>query len=180
MAVSRREACGGEVQNAKDTFYELLRSRIAAGNPERTIVVRGQTRPGVLVEENELVTTTTLPDCFRLRWTEAGVDAANALPLAVLGCEILYETAGSAGNGGMDRGRALAAMDAELAAAINASPQFAAKQNYAGLASGGGVVAMNTNVWWGDVVPGAIVVKGDRVARTATVTVMSYEEAGEL
>ena len=42
------------MQNAKDTFYEVLRSRLVALNPERTIVLRGVMRPGVLVEENEL------------------------------------------------------------------------------------------------------------------------------
>jgi hypothetical protein len=168
------------VQNAKDTFYEVLRSRIAAGNPARTIVLRGQTRPGVLVEENELVTTTTIPDCFRLRWTAASVDTAGALPLVSQTCEILYETAGTTGNGGMDRGRALAEMDAELAVAINAVPQTTLKQNYTALASGGSIATMNTNVWWGDVTFGAEQVKADRVARTATAVVMSYEEAGEL
>jgi hypothetical protein len=172
--------CEGKVQNAKDTFYEMLRARIAAGNPERTIVVRGQIRPGVLIEENELVSTVTLPDCYRLRWIAVSVDAAGALPLVTLGCEILYETAGNAGNGGMDRGRALAAMDAELAAALNAEPQQAIKQNYAALANGGSAAAMNTNVWWNDVALEAIQIKGDRVVRTATVTIMSYEEAGEL
>lgn len=168
------------MQNAKDTFYEALRSRIAAGNPERTVVLRGQIRPGVLVEENELVTTVTIPDCFRLRWDEASVDGTNAMPLVALRCEILYETAGTAGNGGMDRGRALAAMDAELAAAVNACPQFVVKQSYAALANGGSAAAMSTNVWWDDAAFGAAQVKADRLARTATVMVMSYQEAGEL
>lgn len=168
------------MQNAKDTFYEVLRSRIAAGNPERTIVVRGQARPAVLVEENELVATATLPDCFRLRWVDANVDAMGSLSLVALSCEVLYETAGNVGNGGMDRGRALAAMDAELAAAMNAEPQFALKQSYAGLAKGRSAAAMNSNVWWSGVEFGAAQVKGDRIARTATIAVMSYEEAGEL
>ncbi len=52
------------MQNAKDTFYEMLRSRLVALNPERTIVLRGVVRPGVLVEENELLSSTMLPDCF--------------------------------------------------------------------------------------------------------------------
>jgi hypothetical protein len=168
------------LQNAKDTFYELLRSRIAAANPERTIVVRGVTRPGVLVEENELVTTVTTPDCFRLRWIDASVDSANALPVATLTCEVLYETAGTAGNAGMDRGRLLAAMDAELAGALNNTPQTVIKQSFAALATGGSATAMSTNIWWGDVVLGPLVVKGDRIARTAKVAVMSCEEAGEL
>jgi hypothetical protein len=168
------------MQNAKDTFYELLRSRIAAANPERTIVLRGVTRPGVLVEENELVSTVTMPDCFRLRWTDASVDSANAMPIATMTCEVLYETAGTAGNAGMDRGRLLAAMDAELTGALNSSPQTAIKQSYAALARGGSATAMNTNIWWSDVALGPLVVKADRIVRTAKVTVMSCEEAGEL
>jgi len=168
------------LQNAKDTFYELLRSRIAAANPERTIVLRGVTRPGVLAEENEFVSTVTIPDCFRLRWVDTTVDSANAMPVAAMTCEVLYETAGTAGNAGMDRGRLLAAMDAELVGALNSAPQSTIKQSFAALATGGSAVAMNTNVWWGDVVLGPLVVKADRIARAAKVTVMSCEEAGEL
>jgi hypothetical protein len=168
------------LQNAKDTFYELLRSRIAAANPERTIMLRGVTRPGVLAEENELVSTVTIPDCFRLRWIDASVDSANAMPIATLTCEVLYETAGTAGNAGMDRGRVLAAMDVELVGALNSEPQTAIKQSYAALATGGSATAMSTNIWWSDVVLGPLVVKADRIARTAKVTVMSREEAGEL
>ena len=168
------------MQNAKDTFYEILRSRITAANPERTIVLRGVTRPGVLVEENELVTTVTIPDCFRLRWINASVDSANAVPIATLTCEVLYETAGTAANAGMDRGRQLTEMDAELVGALNSNPQTAGKQSYAALASGGSATAMTTNIWWSDVTLGPLVVKADRIARTAKVTVMSCEEAGEL
>ena len=168
------------MQNAKDTFYEVLRSRVAAANPERTIVLRGVTRPGVLVDENELVSTVTIPDCFRLRWIDATVDPANAMPIASLTCEVMYETAGTAGNGGLDRGRLLAAMDAELVAVLNNAPQTATKQSYAALATGGSATAMSTNIWWSEVVLGSLVVKADRIGRTAKVTVMSCEEAGEL
>ncbi|HEV2577939.1 MAG TPA: hypothetical protein VGU25_12085 [Acidobacteriaceae bacterium] len=168
------------MQNAKDTFYEVLRSRIAAANPERTIVLRGVIRPGVLVEENELVTTVTMPDCFRLRWLDATVDAANALPVATLTCEVMYETAGTAGNAGLDRGRLLTEMDAELTAAVNACPQHSLKQNYAALANGGSATPLTTNIWWSNVALGPLIVKGDRIGRTAKITVMSCEEAGEL
>ena len=168
------------MQNAKDTFYELLRSRIAAANPERTIVLRGVTRPGVLVEENELVSTVTIPDCFRLRWIDASVDSANAMPVATLTCEVLYETAGTAMNAGMDRGRLLAAMDAELVGALNSTPQTVIKQSYAALATGGSATPMSTNIWWGDVGLGPFVLTADRIVRTAKVSVMSCEEAGEL
>ena len=64
------------MQNAKDTFYEMLRGRLAALNPGRTIVLRGVVRPGVLVEENELVSTVVLPDCFRVNWTQAAAPSS--------------------------------------------------------------------------------------------------------
>lgn len=168
------------MQNAKDTFYEMLQARVAAANPERTIVLRGVVRPGVLVEENELITAVTMPDCFRLRWMDASVDPANALPVATLTCEVMYETAGTAANAGMDRGRLLTEMDAELAAAVNVCPQQTSKQNYSALANGGSIASMTTNIWWTNVAFGPLIVKADRVGRTAKVAVMSCEEAGEL
>jgi hypothetical protein len=170
------------MQNARDTFYVTLRDRLAAVNPARTMVVRGVTRPGVLVEENELASAYQPVNAFCLRWTGLGVNAQGALPLVSMSCEIEYATDGDAGNGGMDRGRVLAAMDAELAAAVSAAPQRVAKMNYAGAAGGSGLAAvtMATNVFWGDAVFGAAVVNGERLERVATVEVFSYQEAGEL
>lgn len=168
------------MQNAKDTFYEVLRSRLVALNPERTIVLRGVVRTGVLVEENELLSAVALPDCFRMRWEVSAVDANGMMPLVTLQCAIDYETAGTSMNAGMDRGRALAAMDAELQGAVNALPRTALKMNYAGLANGAAMVAMTTSVWWSEVAFGKTVIKDDRLARTATVDVMSFQEAGEL
>jgi hypothetical protein len=168
------------VQNAKDTFYEMLRGRLVALNSERTIVLRGAVRPGVLVEENELVSTLALTDCFRLRWSQGAVDADGAMPTVTLVCAIDYETAGTGLNAGMDRGRLLSAMDAELQAAVNATPQDAVKMNYTGLTNGTAAVAMRSSVWWGSVAFGKTEIKDDRLARTAVVEVMSYQEAGEL
>jgi hypothetical protein len=168
------------MQNAKDTFYEVLRGRLVALNPYRTVVLRGVVRPGLLVEENELVTSVALPDCFRMRWTVSSVNADGAMPLVTMECEIEYETAGTAINGGMDRGRLLATMDAELQAAVDPLSRSALKMNYSGLASGTAAVAMTTSVWWSEVAFGETVVKDDRLARTATLTVMAYQEAGEL
>ncbi len=168
------------MQNAKDTFYEMLRSQVVALNPERTIVLRGIVRPGVLVEENELSSSVALPDCFRLRWSMEDVDANGNMPLVTLRCTIDYETAGTGMNGGMDRGRTLATMDAELQRGVNAFPKNVLKMNYAGLASGKTAVEMGTSVWWSEVAFGETVIKDDRLARTATVLVMSYQEAGEL
>lgn len=168
------------MQNAKDTFYEMLRGRLAALNPGRTIVLRGVVRPGVLVEENELVSTVVLPDCFRVNWTQAAGDPDGDLATIALQCEIEYETAGTALNGGMDRGRALSAMDAELQATINTDTQTALKSNYKGLTTGLAVEPMATSIWWGQLVFGKVEIKDDRLARTGTVMVMSYEKTSEL
>ena len=171
------------MQNAKDTFYVTLRDRVAAGNAGRTVVVRGVVRPGVLVEENELASAYVPVDAFVLRWLGAKVDAQGALPLVAMTCEVRYGTDGSSGNGGMDRGRLLAGMDAELVAAVSTSPRSAGKMNYAGLAAAGGTgvaVAMGTNVFWGDAIFGPAVVERERLMRVATVEVFAYQEAGEL
>ena len=170
------------MQNARDTFYVALRDRLAAVNPARTIVLRGVTRPGVLVEENELAVAYQPVDAFCLRWAGTRVDARGSVPLVAMSCEIRYGSDGNAGNGGMDRGRLLAGMDAELVAAVGAAPQSMAKMNYAGLAgsSGAAPTAMGTQVFWGDVVFGAATVQGERLERVATVEVFCYQEAGEL
>ena len=168
------------MQNAKDTFYNVLRSRLAALNPDRTIVLRGVVRPGVLVDENELVSSIDTPDCFHIAWPQQSVDASGTLPTVTMPCEITYETAGTAFNAGMDRGRLLAAMDGELLAAVNASPQNALKMNYTRLPTGGSATDMTTSIWWGNVAFEPAIVKGDRLARTARVGVFSYQEAGEL
>ena len=67
------------MQNAKDTFYVTLRDRLAAVNPARTMVLRGVTRPGVLVEENELASACGPVNVFCLRWTGLSVDAQGGV-----------------------------------------------------------------------------------------------------
>jgi hypothetical protein len=164
------------MQNARDTFYVTMRDRLAAVNPARMMLVRGVLRPGLLVEENELASANAPADVFRLRWTGIRVDAKGALPLVAVGCEIRYATDGSAGNGGMDRGRLLAAMNGELVAVVNAQSQNVPKMNY----SASPAVAMGTNVWWGDVAFGAATVNGEGLEQVANVEVFCYQEAGEL
>lgn len=165
------------MQNAKDTFYVMLRDRLAALNPGRTMVLRGVTRPASLVEENELTTAYQPVDTFSLRWTGLKVRSRAALALVSMECEIRYSTDGNAGNGGMDRGRLLAGMDAELAAAVNETPQSVVKTNFS---TGSAGSAMGTNVFWGDLAFGAAVVVEERLERVATVEVFSYQEVGEL
>jgi hypothetical protein len=165
------------MQNAKDTFYITLQARLAAVNPSRTMVVRGVTRPAMLVEENELASDVVPVNAFRLRWTGLKVDTQAALPLVRMTCEIRYATDGSSGNGGMDRGRLLAGMDAELAAAIAITPRSVVKTSYSTTSA---PVAMETNVFWGDLSLSDAVATDERLERVATVQVFCYQEAGEL
>jgi hypothetical protein len=168
------------MQNAKDTFYTTLQSRLTALNPARTIVLRGLVRPGVLVSENELQTASVLVDAFRLAWTGLQMASEGPLPMVTMECSIQYATDGSAGNGGMDRGRLLSAMDAELASALGAEPHTAQKMNYAAPGAGIAPTAMATNVFWADPVFGAATAVAERIERTATVSVFAYQESGEL
>lgn len=161
--------------HAKDTFYILLRDRLAAINPNRTVSLRGVVRPGIVVEENELPTNDVLPDIFRLRWTGLAVDPLAPLPLTTIACEILYATAGTAANAGMDRGRMLSQMDSELSTALRTAPHHARKINY----TSGTPVPMATNIFWSDPVFGAIAEEAERIERVATVQIFAYQEAGE-
>jgi hypothetical protein len=62
------------MQNAKDSFYMALRTRLTTINPERTILLRGAVRPGILVEEAEAPFSQLPNDVFVLRWLGLGVD----------------------------------------------------------------------------------------------------------
>jgi len=162
------------MQNAKDTFYMTLRSRLAVLNPARTVVVRGALRPGVLVDENELATASTTVDAFVVQWTGLVVDTHGPMPLAAMTCEVHYATDGNSGNGGMDRGRLLEEMDAELVQTMQ--PRSAIKMNY----TVSPAAAMGTCVFWGDIAFGDAKTVAERLERTATVQVFAYQEAGEL
>src|SRR5260221_343426 len=117
------------MQNAKDTFYVTLRDRLAELDPARTIVVRGGNPSASLVQENDLASASQPVDTFCLRWPGLKLAAPGDLPLFAMQCEVHYSTDGSAGSGGMDRGRLLAGMDAELAAAVSTTPQSATKKS---------------------------------------------------
>jgi hypothetical protein len=169
------------MQDARDTFFVALRTRLATINPDRTIVVRGQIRPGVLVEENELPTASQPVDAFSLHWTAMSIDAAGPLPLVAMECQISYATDGNAANGGMDRGRLLGTMDAELTSALLTDTQSATKKNFSGVAgTGAAAIARSTNIFWSEPRFAPVKTAGERLERTATVHLFSYQEAGEL
>jgi hypothetical protein len=161
------------MQNAKDSFYMALRTRLITINPERTILVRGAVRPGILVEEAEAPFSQIPSDVFVLRWQGLGVDVDLDSTMAAEECEILYQTFGTQSFGGLDRGRLLSAMDEELVAFFQ--PFYTPKLNYTATPPG----AMLTQVFWDE--PGftPIVTQRDRLSRSAKVLVYSYQEQGE-
>ena len=168
------------MQNAKDTFYLMLQQRLTALNPARTIVIRGQRRPGSLVVENEMPTAQVPLDCFRIAWAALAIDRTSALPLVTMRCEIRYATDGSHATAGMDRGRALAAMDSELATTVAQSPQSTPKLDCTATDSGAVPTPIQTSIFWAAPVFGPIKATGERLERTATIDVFSFQEAGEI
>jgi hypothetical protein len=161
------------MQNAKDSFYVALRTRLAAINPERTILLRGTTRPGILVEEAEAPFGQWPNDVFVLRWLGLGMDMDLGSAMAAQECEIIYQTCGTQAFGGLDRGRALSAMDEEVIAMLQ--PFCTPKLNYAVQPP----VAMLTQVFWDEPVFAPVVTLRDRLGRSAKVMVYSYQEQGE-
>lgn len=161
------------MQNAKDSFYVALRTRLAAINPERTILLRGTVRPGIIVEEAEAPLSQLPNDVFVLRWLGLGVDLDSGSSMTAEECEILYQTCGTQSFGGLDRGRSLCGMDAELVAILQ--PFDTPKLNYTATPP----TAMLTKVFWDEPGFGPIVTQRDRSSRSAKVMVYSYEEQGE-
>jgi hypothetical protein len=161
------------MQNAKDSFYVALRTRLVAINPERTILLRSAVRPGILVEEAEAPFAQLPADVFVLRWLGLGVDQDLPSTMVAEEVEVLYSTLGTQSFGGLDRGRALSAMDEELAAML--TPFWTPKLNYTAQPA----AAMLTNVFWDEPVFGQITPVRDRLSRAARVVVYSYEELGE-
>jgi hypothetical protein len=161
------------MQNAKDSFYMALRTRLVAVNPERTILLRGAVRPGILVEEAEAPFSQLPNDVYILRWLNLGVDTDLASTMVAMQCEILYQTCGSQSFGGLDRGRMLSAMDEEVTAMLQ--PFYTQKLNYTATPP----AAMLTKVFWNEPGFSPIVTQRDRLSRSTNVTIYSYQEQGE-
>jgi len=161
------------MQNAKDSFYMALRTRLAAINPERTILLRGAVRPGILAEEAEAPFSQLPNDVFVLRWLGLGVDFNLGSTMVAEQCEVIYQSCGTQSFGGLDRGRSLREMDEELTAMVQ--PFYTPKFNYTTTPP----VAMLTNVFWDEPGFGPIVAQRDQLSRTAKVMVYSYQEQGE-
>ncbi len=161
------------MQNAKDTFYITLRTRLAALNPSRTMTLRAVARPGILVADAEPPMAQPILDAFTLSWTGLQADLQLPAILAEMTCEIQYSTVGTQANAGLDRGRALEQMDYELLRLLY--PYSAQKMNYARNPP----EAMQTMVFWSEPEFGPAVTLRDRLSRIAKVMVFAFQEQGE-
>ena len=161
------------MQNAKDSFYMALRSRLAVINPERTIMLRGSVRPGILVEEAEAPFGQLPTDVFILRWLGLGVDPDLDSMLVAEECEVVYQTCGSGSFGGLDRGRSMTEMDTELMNMVQ--PFYAPKLCFTAAPP----AAMLTQVFWDEPSFSPVVTQRDRLSRSAKIVVYSYQEQGE-
>lgn len=161
------------MQNAKDSFYGALRTRLAALNPGRTVLLRGTVRPGIFVEEAEAPMSPLPSGVYVLRWLSLGTDVELSSAMAAAECEILYQTCGTQAFGGLDRGRALSQMDEEVLAMLQ--PFFTPKLNYTAQPP----AAMLTKVFWDEPIFTPLVTQRDRLSRSAKVMVYSYQEQGE-
>jgi hypothetical protein len=161
------------MQNAKDSFYMALRTRLVTINPARTILLRGTVRPGILVEEAEAPFSQLPSDVFVLRWMGLAIDTDLASTMAAEECEILYQTCGTQSFGGLDRGRSLSEMGEELVSILQ--PFCTPKLNYTATPP----AVMLTQVFWDEPAIAPIVTQRDQVSRSAKVMVYSYQELGE-
>lgn len=161
------------MQNAKDTFYVTLRTRLAAVNPARTMMLRAVNRPGIFVQDAEAPMAQPLLDVFALNWTSLAADGQLPAILTQMTCEIQYATAGTQNNAGLDRGRALEEMDYEALKILY--PYAAQKMNYAQTPA----AAMETMVFWSEPEFGPAVTIRDRLNRTVKVTVYAFQEQAE-
>jgi hypothetical protein len=150
-----------------------LRTRLTTINPERTTLLRGAVRPGIVVEEAEAPFNQLPNDVYVLRWLGVGVDVDLASTMAAEQCEIVYQTCGTQSFGGLDRGRLMSQMDEEVTAMLQ--PFHAPKLNYTATPP----AVMLTQVFWDEPGFGPLITQRDRLSRSASVMVYSYQEQGE-
>lgn len=161
------------MQAAKDSFYMALCARLQQVNPQRTVVVEGEVRPGLLATENEAALCAQPSEAFCMEWGAARPLSESALVASTLmmaEVTIRYRTCG-ANNGDCDRGRALTTMDTELMAIC--TPPQTAKLDYTQATA----VGLGSNVFWKSPLLGAATQTASMLGRSATMTVYFYPEA---
>lgn len=168
------------MQFAKDSFYLVLRDRLAVLNPARTTTIAGVSRAAILVAENEPVTATPpVANTFYLDWEAPRVihNDIGRIALLAMDCVISFE-AESGTQAAVDRGRLLAQLTSELLTIC--SPPQTPKGDFTQSPS----VDLGTTVFWTvlrfeDVQPKAArvsVASPARLRRTARLTVFFFPE----
>lgn len=161
------------MQDAKDTFYVTLRDRLVAVNADRTVAVRGQVRPAVVVDENEEPMQRVDAGVFHLQWSDVSMDARPGLLLESALCRVVYRSRSDAGGSELARGRELVAMHEELTGMLQ--PSSVPEQRF----SESGVEMLRGRVWWFEEGRRAVTDNDGSVQAVATVRVMSRREIGE-
>lgn len=161
------------MQAAKDSFYMALCTRLQQVNSQRTVVMDGEVRPGIMIAENEAAVCAQPPEAFCIEWgptTPVFVSDLVASTLLASEVTIRYRTCGS-NMGDCDRGRSLTSMDAELMA-ICAPPQTT-KMDYTQATP----VSLGSTVFWRQPALGAAAQTASMLGRAATMTVYFYPES---
>lgn len=153
--------------DTKDAFYVALRDRLRTVNPERKMLVRGALRPAILVEDAEPVSEKMPRDVYVLRWTELGSDPSLPETMAITRCEIHYCTVGTEDACGLDRGKVLAAMDADLREILK--PPSTPGMNYSSTPA----TATGVTVFWTEPLFSPTKTTRDSLERVASVTVLA-------
>ncbi|MFZ0705638.1 MAG: hypothetical protein WAM71_08560 [Candidatus Korobacteraceae bacterium] len=162
------------MQATKDTFYIALRDRLVQVDPNLTIVIDGATRPAIVVTENEPPSAQSRQDeAFYLDWGSAHPVQPATSTLMAMDCMIGYTCSGQSDSGGVDRGRKLSALDADLLAIC--APAQAHKNDY----SSGSPVDLASYIFWSAPKLEPLKVEAKQVGRQALVTVFFYPEVNQ-
>ena len=162
------------MQNIKDSFFIVVRDRLAILNPLRVVLIQGVSRPAILVTENEL--TAAAPrqaNAFYIRWgissSATGTERLDR-PLLKLNCEFSYWTEGSDDLSSQDRGRALAGLDGELLSIL--TPSRAALKDF----TQSPPLEIGAVVFWTRPVLSEITQEGRKLTRNAKLDLFSFAE----
>lgn len=162
------------MQALKDSFYIALRDRLAARYPERKVLLGGEECTAIVVVENErLAAPSPLPEVFHLNWSKAKcVTADEPAALMSITCTVSYSSEGTEALNAQDRGRTLAAMDAEL---LDISrPGRTEIEDYAQAPPANSGMTL----FWSPPAFGDIDQQGARLSRTATLELFAIFEGG--
>jgi hypothetical protein len=162
------------MQATKDTFYIALRDRLVQFDPKLTIVIDGAIRPAIVVTENEPPGASPRQDeAFYLDWEGVRPVQPATSTLMAMDCTISYTCSGQSDSGGVDRGRNLGALDADLLAI--SAPAQAHKNDY----SSGLPVDLGSYIFWSVPRVEPLKVEARQVGRQAQVTVFFYPEVNQ-